>query len=221
MEKKNGSNDIFSSLSGSQTHWFLTRHQSEALTQAQPQKPVAFQHRLNELDTNILENSREIDAQTQSLKLEYLIKEREEQAEELNKKIKSAEHSGDQQELFTHRAKKQRIENELRELRRQYATRDLNSKYPSKNTSVKKIPFFGKVKRFVQRYILAKVSKKINSLVQLSDSLEALQDLNANVDDLIKIKSPYGETVRNYEQLTEYLSRANKIHAKISKTMKR
>ena len=38
------------------------------------------------------------------------------------------------------------------------------------------------------RYFLAKISKKINSLVQLSDSLEALQDINSNVDDLIKIK---------------------------------
>ena len=46
-------------------------------------------------------------------------------------------------------------------------------------------------------------------------------DLNSNVDELIKIKAPYGETIKNYERLTEYLSRANKIHSKISKTMKR
>ncbi len=217
MEKENGAKNIFSNLSGSQNHWFLTRHQAAALSEIQAVSPV---RRLNELDTNILDSGKEIDAHTQTLKLEYLIKDREEQLVEINKKINSAEISGDQQILFTCRAKKQRLESELREFKRRFATRDLNSKYPSQN-SAKKIPFLGKMKRFVQRYFLARVSKKVHELVQLSDSLEALQDLNSNVDELIKIKVPYGETIKNYERLTEYLSRASKIHSKISKTMKR
>lgn len=217
MESNNESKNVFSNLTGSQTHWFLSRHQTENLTQ----KPVVFQHRLNELDTKILESGKEIDSATQSLKLDYLIKEKEGQLFEINKKIQNAQNSGDQQELFTHRAKKQRLETELLDLRRQYATRDLNSKYPAKNSSNKSLKFLNKCKKFVQKYVLARVSKKINSLVQLSDSLEALQDINSNVDDLIKIKTPYGETVRNYERLTEYLSKANKIHSQISKTMKR
>lgn len=217
MEKEGSAKNIFNSLSGSQNHWFLTRNQVSSLTESTTKYPV---HRLNELDTNMLEIGKDIDAQTQSLKLEYLIKDREDQLFDINKKIQSAEISGDQQALFTHRAKKTRLENELREFKRQFATRDLNSKYPQ-SAGVKKIPFLGKMKRFIQRYFLAKVSKKVKSLVQLSDSLDALQDLNANVDDLIKIKAPYGETIKNYERLTEYLSKANKIHSKISKTMKR
>ena len=196
MEKENGAKNIFSNLSGSQNHWFLTRHQAAALSEIQAVSPV---RRLNELDTNILDSGKEIDAHTQTLKLEYLIKDREEQLVEINKKINSAEISGDQQILFTCRAKKQRLESELREFKRRFATRDLN----------------------LQRYFLARVSKKVHELVQLSDSLEALQDLNSNVDELIKIKVPYGETIKNYERLTEYLSRASKIHSKISKTMKR
>lgn len=216
MEKENGSKNIFNSLSGSQNHWFLSRHQAQSLTE-----PSVYQHRLNDLDSNILDSGKEIDSHTQALKIEYLIKDREGQLDDINKKISSAEISGDQQQLFTYRAKKQRLETELKDLRRQFATRDLNAKYPSKNSSAKKFPFFTKFKRFFQRYVLAKVSKKVNSLVQLSDSLEALQDLNSNVDDLIRIKAPYGETIKNYERLTEYLSKANKIHSKISKTMKR
>lgn len=74
---------------------------------------------------------------------------------------------------------------------------------------------------FVKRYILAKVSKKINSIVQMSDSLESLASINKNVDELMKIRAPYRETVHNYEILTEYLYKANKIHSQISKTMKR
>lgn len=208
--------NIFSEMSGAENHWFLTHNQAATLTQS---AHMTVPHRINELDTNILESGKEIDFQTQNLKLEYQIKDREDQLSELNKQISLAKNAGDQQALFTHNAKKQRIEGELREFRRQFATRDLNAKYPTQ--SAHRIPFWGKMKRFVQRYFLAKISKKINSLVQLSDSLEALQDINSNVDDLIKIKTPYGETIKNYEKLTEYLSRANKIHSQISKTMKR
>lgn len=216
MENKKNTENIFNHFNSSQNHWFLTRHQTEELTH----RPIAINHRLNELDTNILENSQEIDYQTQSLKLEYLIKEREEQLFELNKKINFAEHAGDQQELFTNRAKKNRIETELKDLKQQIAAREVNTVTAPKSFT-KKFPALVTFKRFIQRYFLAKISKKVNSLVMLSDSLEALQDINTNVDDLIKIKAPYGETVRNYERLTEYLSRANKIHSQISKTIKR
>lgn len=74
---------------------------------------------------------------------------------------------------------------------------------------------------FVKRYILAKVSRKFNSLVQMSDSLESLANINKNVDELMKIRAPYREAVQNYAILTEYLYKANKIHSQISKSMKR
>ena len=74
---------------------------------------------------------------------------------------------------------------------------------------------------FVKRYILAKVSRKFNSLVEMSDSLESLASINKNVDELMKIRAPYREASQNYEILTEYLYKANKIHSQISKSMKR
>ena len=40
-----------------------------------------------------------------------------------------------------------------------------------------------------------------------------------NVDELIAMKVPYGETKANYEKLTNYLYRANRIHAQINKKM--
>ena len=82
-------------------------------------------------------------------------------------------------------------------------------------------PAIDKAVVFVKRYILAKVSRKFNSLVQMSDSLESLASINKNVDELMKIRAPYHETVHNYEILTEYLYKANKIHSQISKSMKR
>lgn len=82
-------------------------------------------------------------------------------------------------------------------------------------------PLIDKAVLFVKRYILAKVSRKFNSLVQMSDSLESLASINKNVDELMKIRAPYREASQNYEILTEYLYKANKIHSQISKSMKR
>ena len=55
----------------------------------------------------------------------------------------------------------------------------------------------------------------------MSDSLDSLASINKNVDELMKIRAPYRETVHNYEILTEYLYKANKIHSQISKSMNR
>lgn len=64
------------------------------------------------------------------------------------------------------------------------------------------------------------MSTKVQSILDLSDSLDTLTSINENVDELIAMKVPYGETKANYEKLTNYLYRANRIHAQISKKMK-
>lgn len=141
----------------------------------------------------------------------------------MKNKILIAERSHNQQDLLTYGVKKQRIENELKELNRELAARQIS---PQKSnvvnfSSTKKASPINVFKRFVRRNILAKVSKKFNSLVTVSDSIEALKNINQNVDELMRLKSPYGETAQNYQKLTEYLSRANKIHSQISKSIKR
>ena len=55
--------------------------------------------------------------------------------------------------------------------------------------------------------------------MDLSDSLDTLKSINQNVDELIAMKVPYGETTASYEKLTAYLYRANKIHSQITKSM--
>ena len=52
-------------------------------------------------------------------------------------------------------------------------------------------------------------------------TLDTLVSINDNVDELITMKVPYGETKANYEKLTNYLYRANKIHSQISKKMQK
>ena len=65
------------------------------------------------------------------------------------------------------------------------------------------------------------MSKRLQSIFDMSDSLETLTSINANVDELIAMKVPYGETKANYEKLTTYLYRANKIHSQINKRLQK
>lgn len=92
---------------------------------------------------------------------------------------------------------------------------------PDKRPAVhtRTFPVIDRAVVFVKRYILAKVSRKFNSMVQMSDSLESLANINKNVDELMKIRAPYRESAHNYEILTEYLYKANKIHTQISRSM--
>ena len=57
--------------------------------------------------------------------------------------------------------------------------------------------------------------------MKLSDSLEKLDSINRNVDELLKMKTPYGETAENYRKLTEYLAKAGQIRSEINKSIKK
>ena len=178
--------------------------------------------RLNGYDSAILNKTKYDEAETEDLSLEYRIKEKESIIKDLDSKIKVADNYGTQNEALGLKAKKQRITEELNTLRKQqmYCGRVLGEKSQAYHESFKqKMPIIYKIQSFISRQILAKVSKKVNSVVTLSDSLEQLSEISKSVDDLVDMNVPYGEKVQNYEKLTEYLNQANMIHSKISKSL--
>ena len=178
--------------------------------------------RLNGYDSAILNKTKYNEAETEDLSLEYRIKEKESIIKDLDSKIKVADNYGTQNEALGLKAKKQRISEELNTLRKQqmYGGRVLGEKSQAYHESFKqKMPIIYKIQSFISRQILAKVSKKVNSVVTLSDSLEQLSEISKSVDDLVDMNVPYGEKVQNYEKLTEYLNQANMIHSKISKSL--
>lgn len=178
--------------------------------------------RLNGYDSAILNKTKYDEAETEDLSLEYRIKEKESIIKDLDSKIKVADNYGTQNEALGLKAKKQRITEELNTLRKQqmYGGRVLGEKSQAYHESFKqKMPTIYKIQSFISRQILAKVSKKVNSVVTLSDSLEQLSEISKSVDDLVDMNVPYGEKVQNYEKLTEYLNQANMIHSKISKSL--
>lgn len=179
--------------------------------------------RLNDYDLNILNDNSFKDLDDKTLKLECLIVEKEEALENLNNKIKGAELLGKLLDVMDLKIQAKQIENELADLKEQYSKRNVAEKITDVITSSKKnkqkLSPIHRLARFVSRNIIAKMSKKVQSILDLSDSLDTLTSINENVDELIAMKVPYGETKANYEKLTNYLYRANRIHAQINKKM--
>lgn len=186
-----------------------------------PQKPSA-QKRLNGYDSAILNKTNFADSETEDLSIDYRIKEKESVVKDLDSKIKTADNYGTQNEALGLKAKRQRIMQELDVLRKQqlYGGRVLGEKTdPYHVTFKQKMPLIYKIQAFISRQILARISKKVHSVVTLSDSLEQLSKINKSVDELVDMNVPYGEKIQNYEKLTEYLNQANVIHSKISKSL--
>lgn len=183
-----------------------------------------FNKRLNDYDLNILNDNSFKDLDDKTLKLECLIAEKEETLDALNSKIKGAELLGKLLDVMDLKIRAKHIENELVQLREEYSKRNITEKLTDVITPKKKkikLSPIHRLARFVSRKIIARMSKKVQSILDMSDSLETLTSINENVDELIAMKVPYGETKANYEKLTNYLYRANRIHSEINKKMQK
>ena len=179
--------------------------------------------RLNGYDSTILNSANFDYAEEQELSIDYRIKEKETAIKDLEEKIKLADNYGTQNEALGLKAKKQRLNDELYNLQKQrtYGGRVLGQTQSFSEHFKEKMPVLYKVQNFISRNVLAKISKKVSSVVALSDSLEQLSDISKSVDELIDMNIPYGEKGQSYEKLTQYLSKANAIHSQISKSFRK
>lgn len=177
--------------------------------------------RINGYDSAILNKTNIEEPEGEDLSIDYRIKEKESVVKDLDAKIKVADNYGTQNEALSLKAKRQRVLQELDTLRKQqmYGGRVLGEKQAFHQSFKEKMPVIYKIQEFISRQILSRVSKKVKSVVTLSDSLEQLSEISRSVDELIDMNVPYGEKVQNFEKLTEYLSQANMIHSKISKSL--
>ena len=176
--------------------------------------------RLNSYDSEILDRQSYRDMDNTAIKIQYQINETSKQLGALREKIIGAERIAKVNEVLELKIQEKELERELKELQEKYSNMGLKSKITK--AAVKRGDAFIwilRLQKFVSRRILPKFSKKFEKISQLSSSLETLSSINSNIDDLIEMKVPYGEHKQNYEKLTAYLNKANKIHAEISKSM--
>lgn len=176
--------------------------------------------RLNDYDLNILNDKSFPEIDDESLRLEILINEKEEALANINNKIKGRELIGKLLDVMELKIQAKELENEIAELKEEFAKNNFKLRLkPQKKKEKKKLPLIIRFQRFVSRKLFAKISKKFKSIADLGDSLDTLASINENVDELIAMKVPYGETKANYEKLTNYLYRANRIHSEIARKM--
>lgn len=178
--------------------------------------------RLNGYDINMINELSSSDAlNDEIIKLGVDITNMEKTLDEIRQKIIATERLGKLPDVLKLKIKEKELERDLAEKKSIYSHKKSISK-PVLQSKLKKrtnMPIIRAIQYFISRKILAKLSKKFNSIMMLSDSLEMLSGINKSVDELIEMKVPYGEHVENYEKLTNYLYKANKIHSQILKSM--
>ena len=178
--------------------------------------------RINDYDLNILNDNSFKDLDDKALQMEYLITEKEEKLTAINNKIKGLELLGKLLDVMELKIQAKKLENEIEELKGEYAKQNLTDRLTAQIAKPKKqISPLKVIARFITRHVFSKISKKFKSIADLCDSLDTLMSINNNVDELIAMKVPYGETKANYEKLTTYLYRANRIHSQISKKIQK
>lgn len=182
--------------------------------------------RLNDYDSNILEEDAYKDVTDELFKLEYKMSKLEDNLKAIEHQIEAANEIGDSN-LLEELISRQNILN--------IDYQNTFNKYNEKSLSAKITGRFSNVflKKTKQKYnvnnlqiskildnIFSKLPKSISSAFKLRKSLNTLETLNKSVDELISMNIPYGENYNKYEQLSKYIIKANSIQAEISKYIK-
>jgi hypothetical protein len=181
--------------------------------------------RLNDYDSNLLENNAYQVLPDESFKLEHKINLLEESLKKINSEIATLDNFGYEIQIFDLRNRKQKIEEEIKTLNKKYSEINLSSKISGQISSAvsmasnSKNNVFTSFQTFISKNILAKVSKKFDSSLKMKEALNSLTNINLSVDELMQMQSPYGETLNRYEKLTAYLNKANLIHSQINLNM--
>ena len=182
-------------------------------------------NRINDYDSILLENNAFQDLPDELFKLEHKIKILEEGLSKINNEISTLEGLGYDIQIYDLKNRKQIIEQELDNLNIKYSNLGLSSKISNQLSAAAsfatkgKNNIFIKINKFLSKKVLTKLSKKFGYKESLKEALESLGNINLNVDELIKMQAPYGETINRYEKLTAYLNKANVIHSQILRNM--
>jgi len=215
--------NIFVNSSANRDDNFFTSNQPKE--QPNYQESATNGTRLNDLDSNILENSAYQDISDEMFRIEHRIGMLEGNLSKITNEIEALESLGAEIQVTDLKDRKQKVEKELQEMNKKYSELGIGSKLSGHIASAvnfgskKKVTQFSRFKKFVSKKIFAKISKKFGYTQDMKEALGNLSNINTSVDELIKLRVPHGETVSRYEKLTAYLNKANVIHSQISRNM--
>lgn len=214
-------NNIFSTPSSNSpdANFFATN----TFGQSFQQENNASGSRMNDFDSNILENNAYQAISDEMFKLEHKMGMLETSLSKLTNEIEALESLGYDIQVYDLKDRKLKLERELAELNKKYSELGLGAKISGQIasamnlTSKKKFNPLLRLKKFLSKKVLSKISKKFDNSQTMKEALENLCSINLSVDELIKMQTPYGETMNRYDKLTAYLNKANVIHSQISR----
>jgi len=190
------------------------------------EKKQSVSTRMNDFDSSILENNAYQVLPDEMLKIEHKISLLENSLTKISVEANAMNGFAESSQIKENEERKKLVEKELADLKKKYSELGITAKISGQITSVvnftsaKKNSVLSKTKDFLANKVLAKISKNFHHSQEMKATLEKLSSINANVDELITMQVPYGETISRYERLTAYLNKANVIHSQISKDLK-
>ena len=183
--------------------------------------------RINDYDSNLLQEDAYKDIADELFKLEYKMAKTEEQIKNLTFQIQAAHTINDFKHIQNLSEQKTMLERELVKLNEKYNKKSLSARISDSisstfNINLKNRPttFNTPVKSIFQK-IINNLPKRLASLFELKTSLDKLESINKSVNTLVTSNYPIGESFDKYEQISKYIIQANSIQTKISKKIKR
>ena len=202
---------------GNDNFFLETKQSSKRIKNAEPVR------RLNDYDYNILKEEAYKDISNELFKLEYKISRLEEELKGLDMQIQSARDICDYDTVETLLHRKYLIQEDLSNITEIYNDKSLSAKISGGifNTFKEKFEKFNSYAESIKRIILSALPANISALFEIKQSLNKLESINKNVDELMTMHTPYGEASDRYEQLSKYIMRANAIQTSIAKSMRK
>lgn len=182
--------------------------------------------RLNDYDFNLLKEDAYKDITDELFKLEYRISKLEAEHQQIDNQIQSARDISDYDTVEYLIGRKKQVYEDLVLLSQIYNEKSLSSKIsggifnilsPKIRTELQK--FNAKLKE-LRDSVIANIPGRFSSIMEIKKSLNKLENINKSVDELMTLQTPYGESFDKYEQLSKYITRANAIQSKISRTLR-
>ena len=193
---------------------------------AQEKQERLLLKRLNSTDAAMLEESAYKVIDDPELKLENKISKCEKVLNEVNEKLVVAQTIQDikaQKELTY---KKAVLEKNLESLQKQYSEQSIETGFAHFISS--SILFTQKFKTDLIKYLkslllhtkILKNFKPLARAIAVRDTIGKLNKINKSVDELVKMKVPFGEQEEKYEVLVNHLQKAGTLHSQILKELK-
>ena len=184
--------------------------------------PPAVEHRLNDYDNNLFSENAYKKVDDEIFQIEYKITRLEAKLKSIDSQIQSSKAMNDFAQLDTLKIKKHQYERELEKLHQMYEKQDISSKLSGgiinfvTSTPKKSNIIMQNFAEFLNSKVFSKLSGRFNTNLHIKEALIQLENINKNVDDLVSAQTPYNDSTDKYDQLLQYLNKANVIQYQIS-----